>query len=82
VEGKPPRIDSQIAIDAATSSVAIPRIAKSLDRRPRSDHRLAGAEVDPDTCVGHIQGTLEPSCVGVSVMPNRRISANLVSNTR
>src|SRR5258708_12696969 len=59
VAGCPPRIESQVAIDAPTSSAAIPRMASTREARPRSDHRLGG--LDPETCVGHIQRTLRPA---------------------
>src|SRR5258708_35896568 len=72
VAGCPPRIESQVAIDAPTSSAAIPRMASTREARPRSDHRLGG--LDPETCVGHIQRTLRPPFLrrqrhGITVLP-------------
>src|ERR1700686_4424120 len=58
VAGWPPRIESQVPSPAATSSPEIPMMANTRERNPRWDHRLVG--LDPETCVGHIQRTLEP----------------------
>src|SRR5258708_27058581 len=59
VAGCPPRIETQVALDAPTSSAAIPRMASTREARPRSDHRLGG--LDPDTCLRHLQRTLTPA---------------------
>jgi len=69
-------MESHMAIDAPISNAAIPRIANNLERRPRSDHPLAGG-LDPETWVGHIPRTLKPNFSGNSVMANHRSRGQL-----
>jgi hypothetical protein len=52
----------------------IPTMANTRERSPRSDHRLVGL-LGPDTCVGHIQRTLEP------IFPSRQ-RGGLTAGTR